>query len=867
MTEDVLRQVLDTHEEAVAVHQRREHMLKSLQQRKLLTPELRDKLLRMVHLSQLEDAWEPFKERKTSLASRGREAGLGPLATQILTQPDPVSSLRETLRKVKDGEKLLLAILAEEVQRQEGLREILLDYTRQTGSLRCELVEKARKKNAKEMKQHDFEQLRKHFSYYDNKTWPVRYVSSHIILAMHRGESKGVLQVKFSVGEGVHGIFMRETLSAFPGIARRVRDTGRTYSNYELDLLSDALRMAEEHFLKASQNTVRRDLKKGADKEAIQVFSHNARQLLLQRPLTQARILAMDPGLTHGVKCVALDEKGDVLTFFRCTLLEEDRMKAYIVKIVETKQLNKIVIGNGTASRETAKLVSYVIKDRGWKDVEFAVVSEAGASVYSVSDIAKEEFPHLDLLYRGAVSIGRRVLDPLSELVKIPVRSMGIGMYQHDVDEKELLKELQHTVQSCVAQVGVNGSSGSKYVMAKVPGITKAVVEQVVLTRHARQLHSREDLRRVPGMSSTVFTQIAGFFRFPNSSEPLDNTNVHPESYPIVRQLLSLYEAEEPQDVPARRVKVGKKIAAMTPDELQKLSDTLNCGVVTLQQVGRELVSPALDPRASLPHAGLLRKETREAAHLREGDTLDGMVMSVTTFGVFVDCGLHENVLIHGRAATECLQVGSLVKNIKFLRLDHLGRPQVQWTPPTPQEHTQQTQKGLLLESQEYLTGGSLSASLAQVREERQQWRGPRQQTDSDSKAVLFLKRSREGSEVSSENNDEGDVTAVKKVKPEAVEDIMKEFFSKNNTKQEKEKEKEEEETTVVSEAITDDNDNDNVEKIVEQTTTKKAKPAPAPKKKVVKVAAKKITPKPTKRKLSQRNLKRRWKEPLCIFN
>ncbi|KAK7194123.1 transcription modulator/accessory protein [Novymonas esmeraldas] len=738
MDETQLRLVMETAKEVTEVHRRRQFMLRSLESRGLLTPALRAAFGSMVHVSQLEDAWEPYKERRTSIASRGRAAGLGPYAVALLRfdPEDPacrarLDELGTVVRTTEDGERLLVAILAEDLQRGEEVRRRLGDYCRHTARLSCTMVTKPRKKAAKELHEESFEALRKHYAYYDNKSWSVQRIVAHIVLALQRGEAKGVLKVDMESGPKSHGLFMHAIREQHPALnlllpppstpragaagssAHVFRDAG-----YARKILHDGIQAAYSHMMKQAHIAIRRDLKKSAEQEAIVVFAHNLHHMLLQRPLTRSRILAMDPGLSNGVKCVALDEHGAVETFFTCTLMDEHKMRRYITQIVESRRLNKIVIGNGTASGRTTDLVADLIKQQKWTEVEFAVVSEAGASVYSVSDIAKEEFPNLDVMYRGAVSIGRRVLDPLSELVKIPVRSMGIGMYQHDVNEKELMRELNYVLESCVAKVGINAASANRYVMEKVPGIQKRIVDQIVLARHAKRLHSRNDLRRVPAMTESVYEQVAGFFRFPNSPEPLDNSSIHPESYPIVRRLVALHAAgqlggaggggggsdssvavaREPAVGAAggaaaaaaagdarERQEIAQRLTSFAAAELATLAaEKLGCSVETLELVRQELLNPGLDPRASLPHAGLLRREVRDAKDLRPGQLLSGVVQSVTMFGAFVDCGLHESVLLRGEGV-DGLQVGVyLDQRIRFTGLDHVKRPRVVLVRSTP---------------------------------------------------------------------------------------------------------------------------------------------------------------------------------------
>lgn len=717
LDETALRQLIDMAEELQEVQRRRTFMLKNLKTRGLLTDELQTAFEKLLHLNQLEDAWEPFKEKRTSLSYRGREAGLDPFAKKLLYTSESAEDIPEKLCSLENGVKLFQAIIVEEVQRCDEVRQLMLVECRHGGVISSSLVENPRKKNAKEIGADAFETLKKQFSAYENRRWSVQRISAHHVLALQRGESKGVLMVKMTASSRTHDAFFAWARRKFDGLHRQSRTAAYR-------LLQECLEAAYDHVLKTTHTAVRRDLKKSAEKEAIAVFAHSLRQILMQCPMRDARLLTMDPGVTKGVKCVALDENGGVLACFRCNIMDEVKMKDYISSCVEKLNLNKIVVGNGTASRQVADIVADTIEQRGL-NVEYAIVSEAGASVYSVSDVAKEEFPTLDMMYRGAVSIGRRVIDPLSELVKIPVRSMGIGMYQHDMSEAVLLRALNRVVESCVTCVGVNALVTNRYVMEKVPGITKRMVDQIVLARHAKKLKSREDLRRVPGMTEAIYQQIAGFFRFPNSANPLDNSNIHPESYATVQKVLELYAGKE-------RKEVGNILLHMKDEELQKTAISVGCGKATLELLARELASPALDPRSELPHVGLFRRAPRKIADLKPGQILRGVVRSVTTFGAFVDVGLHDDVLVRG-VNLDTVHAGGLLEDLRFEGLDQLGRVRVHYdgSAHAPGKgNAQSGRQGLALESEDVFllepatsseAPRALSDSLAMVRSERQQ--------------------------------------------------------------------------------------------------------------------------------------------------
>lgn len=706
LDEKVIRSIIDEAASAKEVERRRNFMMQSLTERQLLTPAIAKEFEKITKIDLLEDAWEAYKVRKTSLASRGREQGL--CGEKLLFSAEPILNLSRQLKEIKDAEKLYTAIIVEEISRNMTIRKEVLNYVEATAKIHANLVKSARKDKAKNLQREQFEKLKQMFLYYDGNSWPITAIKSHIVLALQRGEEKGVLQVNLTCGLHAENVFRRQCLEQFPFVKVRQENHG---SSLECKILKKGLSSACTYLISASYKSVRRDLKKRAEEKAIDVFATNLRHLLLQKPLAKARILAMDPGLANGVKCVVLSEDGNLLTTLKCSVLDEGPMRRQVCETVEKYQVNKIVIGNGTASQRTTQVVAQIIAEAGWKNVEFAIVSETGASVYSASDAAKEEFPHLDILYRGAVSIGRRVLDPLSELVKIPVKSMGIGMYQHDVNEKKLIKALSETVESCVATVGINAAVSNKYVMEKVPGISKPLVHQIILARHANRLRNREDFRRVPSMVEGVYAQIVGFFRFPNSAEPLDNTVLLPEWYEFVRRLAvhyrekdfrngkenvfpssclndatrittsmtvaSVSSAEDLHTTSSQTLtKIGERLAQETVDSFCAIAAEIGCGVECLRLIEKELLHPGFDPRSSLPHAGFMRTKLIDVKELAKGDVLKGVVQSVTTFGAFVDCGLEKNILVKGLGMDQT-HPGALLDNLIFTGGDHLGRPQV----------------------------------------------------------------------------------------------------------------------------------------------------------------------------------------------
>jgi uncharacterized protein len=483
-----------------------------------------------------------------------------------------------------------------------------------------------------DMTDEDWESNRENFAFYNGKQRLLQQLSATQILAMFRGERLGVLKLDFTFSPAAQKIFDEIVGRTFLGF-------GRGANNNKKILLTACEEAFKQHVATGAMSSVRRDLKESADKEAVLLFAHNMQRLLLHRPLSGARILAMDPGIRHGTKCVALDENGNVILKFVVNLSDEHKMKLAINAACRKFSLTKITIGDGVASRDVERVVSEAIDQHKLENIEYALVSECGASVYSTSKIALEELGHLDLLYRGAVSIGRRVLDPLSELVKIPVRSMGVGLYQHDVSERMLVKELARATEMCVANVGVNVKTTNKYVLQCIPGLNTKAAAEIVASRE--KLKCRNDLQALPSVTKEVFTQVAGFLRFPSSPEPLDNTRIHPETYAIVRKLMTKFNMS---DV-AQREALGKTIDG---SDVAALAAELGCGAETLRLIAKELQFPALDPRSSLKHAGLFRKRVQKLEDLKVGDKVSGVVRNVATFGTFVDIGVGTDGLIGG---------------------------------------------------------------------------------------------------------------------------------------------------------------------------------------------------------------------------
>ena len=700
MDETVLQRVVSTLEELDAVEKRLANMLKSLKTRNILTDALNLALRRCVTVAELEDVYEPFKESRGSLADRGREKGLDGLARQLLhcevngkviEARDPASDVEKLLaqrlgslnREVEEGDRLLVALLVESISQCEAARSVADRLIRSFGSLTASVDESRRSKAGKSLTDEEWDSHVAHFSAYKDYSCKLTRVTATAFLAIQRGIAKGVLKSSISYPDGVAQRIATATLPSFRGFWR-MKSASSTTCVVSSSLIKRALKEAVAVIVKSVLNAVRRDLKVIAEKESIAYFSHNLRRLLLQRPMPQA-LLAMDPGFRHGVKCVILDEHMELRGKFVVNLHDRPKFLEVLKAAVQKLKVNKIVIGNGTACRETEEVVSEAIQQYQL-DCEYAIVMETGASVYSASAIAAEEFPDLNIMYRGAVSIGRRVQDPISELVKIPVKSIGVGLYQHDIPEKLLLGELQKTVQSCVSFVGVNVETASKYLLRSIPGIPSKVAEAIYFNRG--RVKCRSQLLQVPGMNASIYQCVAGFLRVMGSSEPLDRTSIHPESYSATRKLCALYDTA-PDTAEGRRETVrlvNKAIdSTVVSDELdeegraeavkaaatayyQATSTKCGCGAETLRHIVSVLGKDTLDPRSNLKHSGVFKRKIRTEGDLRSGEIVTGVVLNVTPFGAFVDIGIGHSTLVRTRSLDQLtmgLNTGDIVENLE----------------------------------------------------------------------------------------------------------------------------------------------------------------------------------------------------------
>jgi len=610
------------YEKLCELSKRKETVLSTIEEQGKLTPELKARISACWNATELEDIYLPFKPKRKTRAEAARAKGLEPLALLLMMQKENnlAAKVRNFVKgEVKDEEDALKGardILAEQISEDERSRNLMRNQFQRQALIQSKVVKgkEAEEASAK---------YRDYFDFCE----PLKKCSSHRLLALRRGESEGVLKVSIfpededMCNERLQRLFVRANNECAHQVEEALTDAYKR-------LLKPAI---ETEFAALS--------KEKADEEAIRVFAENLRQLLLAPPLGQKRVMGIDPGFRTGCKVVCLDAQGTLLhneaIYPHPPKSEYAQAARKIVKLVEQYKIEAIAIGNGTASRETEQFVTSQRYDR---EVQVFVVSEDGASIYSVSKTAREEFPDYDVTVRGAVSIGRRLMDPLAELVKIDAKSIGVGQYQHDVDQTKLKASLDQTVESCVNLVGVNVNTASKHLLTYVSGLGPTLAQNIVDYRTENgPFESRRQLLKVPRMGAKAYEQCAGFLRIPQAKNPLDNSAVHPESYPIVEQMA--------KDLNCTVADLIKDKELRSKIDLKKyVTDT--AGLPTLTDILQELDKPGRDPRQKI-QVFEFDKNVRTLDDLQEGMELPGIVTNITNFGCFVDIGIKENGLVH----------------------------------------------------------------------------------------------------------------------------------------------------------------------------------------------------------------------------
>lgn len=621
LDETQIEQISKLNKQFEEIVKRKESILKSIEEQNALSPDLKSKIGESFDIQELEDLYLPFKKRKKTKADTAKEKGLEPLAKIIMSQ------------KTQDlqfaASKYVNDTVSSEEEALQGARDIIAEWINENMYVRKNLRRLFQRKaiiTSKVVKSKKDEDTAQKFSQYFEWEESLNRIPSHRLLAMLRAEAEGFVKINI-------GIDKEEAIDFIENAIIKSR-------NESSEQISLAIKDSYKRLLEpAISNETLQEAKEKADKKAIEIFSENLSQLLLAPPLGEKRILAIDPGFKSGCKVVCLDEKGDLLhneTIYPHAPQNESGMAMKKIRsMVNAYNIQAISIGNGTASRETEFFIKKIAFD---KPLQVFVVSEAGASVYSASKIARDEFPNFDVTVRGTVSIGRRLSDPLAELVKIDAKSIGVGQYQHDVDQTQLKNELDSTVMKCVNSVGINLNTASKSLLSYVSGIGEKMAENIVNYRAENgAFENRKQLKKVPRLGEKAFQQAAAFIRITNGENPLDNSAVHPEAYGIVEKMAKDLGIKT-NDLIANK----EKISLIEPEKY--ITDDI--GILGIKDILKELEKPGLDPRKAAK-VFEFDPTVKSIKDLKTGMILPGIVNNITAFGCFVDVGIKESGLVH----------------------------------------------------------------------------------------------------------------------------------------------------------------------------------------------------------------------------
>ena len=619
LDEEQIRKIDEIYQYQVSLLKRKEDVIRLIDEKGLLTDEIKNNIISCNKLTEIEDIYRPFKEKKKTKATEAIKAGLEPLAKKIMAFPikgnleSLATGYNMDVDKALDGASY---IIAEWISDNASTRKWIRNYIYNNGFICSKL-----KKNA-------VDNTEVYEMYYDFKE-KIKYAKHFHILAMNRAEEEKILNISFDydldyIVNNLENYYIKNKDSFVCEVVKKA--------------ILDSLKRL---ILPSIEREIRSELTKDASTKAINTFSLNLSKLLMTRPIKNSRVLGFDPAFRTGCKLAILDYSGALLDIAVIYPHEPVNDKIGATKtlrdIILKYNIDLIAIGNGTASRESEKFVSEAIKGLNCK---YIIVSEAGASVYSASTLAKEEFPKLTVEKRSAVSIGRRVQDPLSELVKIDAKSIGVGEYQHDVNQKELTESLDFTVTKIVNEVGVNVNTASKSILKYVSGLTKSTIEKIYSAKEKLPFKSREEIKKLSGISAKVYEQSIGFLRIKDGINPLDNTGIHPESYSLTYELIKKLNLDI-KDINRNDFKDKLKNV-----NIKDLAFELGSDEYTITDIINELKNPGLDPRDTLP-SPILKSDILEITDLRKGMKLQGTVRNVASFGAFVDIGLHNDGLVH----------------------------------------------------------------------------------------------------------------------------------------------------------------------------------------------------------------------------
>ena len=657
MSDEQLRDMFDRLTYLRNLEKRKEEVIRLIDEQGKLTDKLQNEILKSETMTEVEDLYRPYKQKKRTRATIAKEKGLEPLALIIHGQAEVVDLMTKAAEFI-DEEKGV----ASEEEAIQGAKDIVAEMISDVAEYRKEIRKIIYVKGLIASKATKEEEKSVYEMYYDYSE-PVNKIPSHRILAMNRGEKEEFLKVK-----------IEETDEAIIDYLNgQVIIENSPYDEVLKEIIEDAYK----RLIKPSvENEVRGELTEVAEEQAIKVFGQNAKKLLLQPPLKGLTVMGFDPAYRTGCKIAVIDETGKLLATTTVYPTEPQNdvegAKKKLLELINTHHINMIAIGNGTASRESEMFVAAMLKEVK-HDIYYAIVSEAGASVYSASKLATEEYPDINVSLRGAISIARRLQDPLAELVKIDPKSIGVGQYQHDVNQKRLDESLTGVVEDAVNSIGVDLNTATPSLLKYVSGISKTVANNIVKYRDEHgKLENRKELLKVSKLGPAAFTQCAGFLRITDGKNPLDNTSVHPESYEAAEKILGSI-GYKPNDLREKLGEVKAKLGTIVPE---KIAEELEIGVPTVKDIIKELQKPGRDPREEMPKP-VLRSDVLKLEDLTEGMILTGTVRNVIDFGAFVDIGVKNDGLVHISELSEkyvknpmdVVSVGDIVK-VRVIKID-----------------------------------------------------------------------------------------------------------------------------------------------------------------------------------------------------
>lgn len=620
-----IKQIENEYTYALNLHNRKEEVIRLIDEQGLLTEDLKNDILKQTKLQRIEDLYRPFKKKKKTRATEAKRKGLEPLAKWILEGTSNIDLVEEASKYIteeveshEDAIKGARDIIAEMISDEPKYRKYILNSVERQGKLVTEKKKKAEdEKNIFEM----------YYTYEE----PIKKIVPHRVLAINRGESEGILKVGFEI----------DTASLESFLTAQFVEKVHKHIEVIKEAIQDSLKRL---ILPSIEREIRSELTQKAEEHAIEIFSENLKNLLLQAPLKGKKILGLDPAYRTGCKLAVINEYGSFVDknviFPHPPVSKTDQAEKIFVDMIKKHNIELVAIGNGTASRESEQFVAEMIKKHNLP-CQFVIVNEAGASVYSASDIAREEFPDFKVEERSAVSIGRRVQDPLSELVKIDPKSIGVGQYQHDVNQKALSETLKFVVETAVNQVGVDVNTASPSLLSYVSGLSNTVANNIIKFREEKGVITHHsEIAKVPRLGNKTFEQSIGFLRILDGSEPLDKTAIHPESYEAAYALIQ-YVGLQKEDIGSDVLK--EKLNKL---DIQDTSETLNIGIPTLEDIIASLIAPLRDPRDEF-ETPILKSDVLSMEDLKPNMALSGTVRNVVDFGAFVDIGVKQDGLVH----------------------------------------------------------------------------------------------------------------------------------------------------------------------------------------------------------------------------